>query len=76
MKQKRKKLADILANYSDALITGKAVDRQQLLENYDGDRQELAELLALIDTLDQVRPRPRKEFVERMRNLIKQHRMR
>lgn len=76
MKQKRKKLADILADYSDALITGKAVDRQQLLENYDGDRQELAELLVLIDALDQVRPRPRKEFVERMRNLIKQHRMR
>ena len=76
MKQKRKKLADILADYSDALITGKAVDRQQLLENYDGDRQELAELLTLIDTLDQVRPRPRKEFVERMRNLLKQHRMR
>ena len=76
MKQKRKTLADILADYSDALITGKAVDRQQLLENYDGDRQELAELLVFIDTLDQVRPRPRKEFVERMRNLIKQHRMR
>jgi hypothetical protein len=76
MKQKRKKLEDILADYSDALITGNTVDRQQLLENYDGDRQELAELLAIIDALDRVRPRPRKEFVERMKELIKQHRTR
>jgi hypothetical protein len=75
MKHKRKKLENILADYSDALITGQAVDRHQLLENYDGDRQELAELLALIDTLDRVRPRPRKEFVKRMRDLIKQHRL-
>jgi hypothetical protein len=47
-----------------------------LLKNYDGGRQELADLLAIIDALDRVRPRPRKEFVERMKQLIKQHRTR
>jgi hypothetical protein len=76
MKQRRRKLEEILADYSDALVTGKAVDRQQLLKNYDGGRQELADLLAIIDALDRVRPRPRKEFVERMKQLIKQHRTR
>jgi hypothetical protein len=73
---KPQKLEDILADYSDALLAGKAIDREELIASYGGDRQELAELLAIIDTLDRGRPRPRKEFVERMRELIKQHRQR
>lgn len=76
MKSRPQKLEDILADYSEALLAGKALDREQLLSNYTGDRQELAELLAIIDLLDRVRPRPRKEFVERMKDLIKQHRQR
>lgn len=76
MKQSPKKLEDILADYSEALLAGKAIDREQVLSNYDGDRQELAELLTIIEALDRVRPRPRKEFVERMKELIKQHRTR
>jgi RNA polymerase sigma-70 factor (ECF subfamily) len=50
--------------------------KEQLFSNYDGDREELAELLAIIEALDRVRPRPRQEFVERMKELIKQHRTR
>jgi nitrate reductase assembly molybdenum cofactor insertion protein NarJ len=73
---KPQKLEDLLADYSDALLAGKAIDREELIASYGGDRQELAELLAIIDTLDRGRPRPRKEFVERMRELIKQHRQR
>jgi hypothetical protein len=57
------------------LLAGKAVDKEQLLSNYAGDREELAELLAIIAALDRVRPRPRQEFVERMRDLIQQHRV-
>jgi hypothetical protein len=76
MKPKPQKLEDILADYSEALLAGQAVDREELIANYNGDRQELAELLALIDTLDRVRPRPRKEFVERMKKLIQQQRTR
>lgn len=73
---KPQKLEDILADYSDALSAGKAIEREELIASYDGDRQELAELLTIIDLLDRGRPRPRKEFVERMRELIKQHRQR
>jgi RNA polymerase sigma-70 factor (ECF subfamily) len=75
-KPKTQKLENLLAEYADALLAGKAVDKEQLFSNYDGDREELAELLAIIEALDRVRPRPRKEFVERMRELIKQHRTR
>jgi len=67
-------LEDILADYSDALLAGKHVDREQVLNNYDGDRQELAELLTLIEVLDRGRLRPRQEFVERMKDLIRQYR--
>ena len=74
MKPKSKKLENLLAEYADALLAGKAVDKEQLFSNYNGDREELAELLAIIEALDRVRPRPRKEFVERMKELIKQHR--
>jgi hypothetical protein len=74
MKPKPQKLEDILADYSEALSAGKAIDREELIANYNGDRQELVELLAIIDLLDRVRPRPRKEFVERMKKLIQQHR--
>ena len=76
MKQKSQKLENLLADYSDALLAGKPIDREKLLSNYHGDRQELAELLTLIEKLDRVRPRPRKAFVERMKELIKQHRQR
>jgi hypothetical protein len=76
MKQRTPKRENILADYSDALLAGKPIDREKLLSNYDGDRQELAELLTLIEMLDRVRPRPRKAFVERMKKLIKQHRQR
>jgi hypothetical protein len=76
MKPKPQKLEDLLADYSEALLAGKAIDREELIANYDGDRQELAELLALIDALDRVRPRPRKAFVERLKKLIQQHRTR
>ena len=76
MKPKTKKLENLLAEYADALLAGKALDKEQLLSNYAGDREELAELLAIIEALDRVRPRPRKEFVERMKKLIKQHRTR
>jgi hypothetical protein len=71
---KPQKLEDILADYSEALLAGKVIDREELIANYNGDRQELAELLTIIDTLDRVRPRPRKEFVERMKKLIQQYR--
>jgi hypothetical protein len=74
MKSKRQKLENLLAEYADALLAGKALNKEQFLSNYDGDREELAELLAIIEALDRVRPRPRKEFVERMKELIKQHR--
>ena len=74
MKKKSHKLEDILADYSDALLAGKNVDREQVLNNYDGDRQELAELLTLIEVLDRGRLRPRQEFVERMKDLIRQYR--
>lgn len=76
MKEKPQKLEDILADYSDALLAGRPVDQQQVISNYHGDRQELAELLAIIEALDRGRPRPRKEFIERMKELIKQHRTR
>jgi hypothetical protein len=66
----------LLADYADARLVGKAVDKEQLVSNYDGDRHELAELLAIIEALDRVRPRPRQEFVERMKALINQHRTR
>jgi hypothetical protein len=76
MKPKRQKLENLLAEYADALLAGKAINKERILSNYDGDREELAELLAIIEALDRVRPRPRKEFVERMKELIKQHRTR
>ena len=71
---KSQKLEDILADYSDALLAGEAVDREQVIANYAGDRQELSELLTLIDILDRGRLRPRPEFIERMKELIRQHR--
>jgi hypothetical protein len=74
MEPKPQKLEDILVDYSKALLAGEAIDREELIANYNGDRQELTELLAIIDTLDRARPRPRKAFVERMKRLIQQHR--